>query len=42
MLQVLLGCLVFGEEASMLWWFGATMVFFGLMILCQSDKEHEE
>jgi drug/metabolite transporter (DMT)-like permease len=42
MLQALLGCLIFGEKTSLLWWFGATLVLFGSMLICQPHKEHEQ
>jgi drug/metabolite transporter (DMT)-like permease len=42
MLQALLGCLIFGEETSLLWWCGATLVLLGLMFICQPHKEHEQ
>jgi drug/metabolite transporter (DMT)-like permease len=42
MLQALLGCFIFGEETSLLWWSGATLVLLGLMLICQPHKQHEQ
>jgi drug/metabolite transporter (DMT)-like permease len=42
MLQALLGRLVFGEETSLLWWVGATLVLIGLVLICKPHKQHEQ
>ncbi|XP_023726323.1 uncharacterized protein LOC111874775 isoform X2 [Cryptotermes secundus] len=38
----LLGSFVFGEETSLLWWSGATLVLLGLMLICHPHKQHEQ
>ena len=42
LLQALLGHLVFGEVTSLFWWCGAMLVLLGLMLICQSHKQHEQ
>ncbi|XP_023726325.1 transmembrane protein 42 isoform X4 [Cryptotermes secundus] len=40
--SALLGSFVFGEETSLLWWSGATLVLLGLMLICHPHKQHEQ